>query len=446
MPYIEYFETRNTDTNSNQELLSENCEGIQSREECFIKINKVLQDRKEEAERLYNILFEDNTNNIYKKKMDTIEYLKNVQLNFTNTIPGNQQEYETILSHKNDDKNRLYHLKMTADRKMDAYFNINKMPEQELTDAINDFYNNVIDIKPFDESIFDTYINILIDNINSEISNPDIGSPIQLDISKIDELYNNAIYDKNILNENVIKIKGYDFSDLNNLLNLNDFNSSVDTIESEINRISELFEKIKNTNILPINEINDEGITQEVNTIKNYIDSISSLIFTLKRFIIYIQKTQESSDKIIKIKLSNNLLPINLRIFESNKLYDQIYSSYNTLQNTITEIKGYYNFHDLQDFYSSVDELEKNMKIINSYKQKIYDVTDLLTIDIEDYQDTLSSLIEMEKSFIKSIVQVQDSTVKIINESFSFSFLLSIILIILLMLFGMVWFFYLRKK
>ena len=44
MPYIEYFETRNTDTdsNSNQELISENCEGLKSKEECTIKINKVL--------------------------------------------------------------------------------------------------------------------------------------------------------------------------------------------------------------------------------------------------------------------------------------------------------------------------------------------------------------------------------------------------------------------
>ena len=445
MPYIEYFETRNTDTdsNSNQELISENCEGLKSKEECTIKINKVLQDRKTEADRLYNILFSDNTSNPDKKKMDTIEYLKNVQLKFTNTIPENQKEYET---HQNDDKNRLYHLKNTADRTMDAYFNINIMPEQKLTDSVNDFYNNMIDVKPFDTSIFDTYINILIDNINSEISNPDIGSPIQLDIKKIDDLYDTVIYGENILNESITKIKGYDFSNLDNLLNLSDFYSSVEIIASEKNRISSLIEKNKNTTILPINEITDEGITQEINTIKDYIESISSLIYTLTRCVNYIKKTQELANKIIQVKLSDILLPINLRIFESTKLYNQLISSYNTLQNSIVEIKRYYNFNNLQDFYSSVDELENNIKIINTYKQKIDNVTELITVDIQDYQDTLSSLIEMEKSFLKAIVPVQDSTVKIINESFSFSFLLSIVVIILLMLFAMVWWFFLRKK
>ena len=160
----------------------------------------------------------------------------------------------------------------------------------------------------------------------------------------------------------------------------------------------------------------------------------------------YIKKTQELANKIIQVKLSDILLPINLRIFESTKLYNQLISSYNTLQNSIVEIKRYYNFNNLQDFYSSVDELENNIKIINTYKQNIDNVTELITVDIQDYQDTLSSLIEMEKSFLKAIVPVQDSTVKIINESFSFSFLLSIVVIILLMLFAMVWWFFLRKK
>ena len=433
-PYIEYFSDRNT----TDEQLSENCSNGESKEECFIKINKNLQDKMDEAEKLYNILY-----NFYKTKIDTIEYLKDIQLKFINEIPQNQQELYIIILKRNEDNNILYHLKMTAERKMDSSKNKNEMPEPELTNAVNDFYNNVINIKIEDEYIFDTYINILIENINLKISNPDDNSPIQLGIKKIDELYDQIIIQVNTLNDSIAIMKEYDFSNLDNLLILTDFYSSIDIIKSEINRIYVLIEKIKNINILPIGEITDDDIIQEINTITEYINSIASLNLTETRFIGYVQKAQNISNKAIEIKLSDIKMPINMRIFESNKLYNQIIFSENTLKNSIVEIKKNYIFHSIQDFYSSVDELENIIKMINDNKKKIESMTDLLTVDIKDYQDTLTSLIDNENLYLKKIITIQENANIIISESYGFSCIFSIIIIILLLIFL---FFFLKKN
>ena len=332
--------------------------------------------------------------------------------------------------------------KYTADRKYEAYPNSNyEMPDQEKIDAVNNFYNDQIENKSLIdtfETTFDLYINVLINNIYLEIANPDKTSPIQLQINKSDDLYNQALLAENTLKISVGKIKGYNLSNLEKLLNLEDFYSSIGLIENEMNKIYELIQKIKDPENIIIYKMQGDidNIIKEMN---NYITLISSLIFKQMRTNIYIKKIQEIADKIIMIKLSDVISPIYLKIEESNKLYDPVILAENKLYNSLNEINKYYYLYSLKNFYSSVNDLQNKIKMIKDYKKYIDGVTYLITVDIKDYQNTLSSLIDTEKDVLKNIVTIQKNADIIITEGhgflFMFSFISSIIIIILFILF-----------
>ena len=315
------------------------------------------------------------------------------------------------------------------------------MPDQEKIDAVNNFYNDQIENKSLIdtfETTFDLYINVLINNIYLEIANPDKTSPIQLQINKSDDLYNQALLAENTLKISVGKIKGYNLSNLEKLLNLEDFYSSIGLIENEMNKIYELIQKIKDPENIIIYKMQGDidNIIKEMN---NYITLISSLIFKQMRTNIYIKKIQEIADKIIMIKLSDVISPIYLKIEESNKLYDPVILAENKLYNSLNEINKYYYLYSLKNFYSSVNDLQNKIKMIKDYKKYIDGVTYLITVDIKDYQNTLSSLIDTEKDVLKNIVTIQKNADIIITEGhgflFMFSFISSIIIIILFILF-----------
>ena len=85
---IEYFETRGI-TDEQYDI----CGKDSGKEECFVKINKDLEDKMKEATILYNKLIEDNSEN-NKKQQKLITDFKNIQEEFVNGIPNNKKIYE----------------------------------------------------------------------------------------------------------------------------------------------------------------------------------------------------------------------------------------------------------------------------------------------------------------------------------------------------------------